>query len=101
MSFYPNTNKLNENNNIKKEENTYYTTYKEENLRTKRNSTEIINIEDKETINKNKFVKGPLEEMDHADHITDNRNIIQKSVNITQIYCSCAECGHKKKEFKY
>ena len=34
----------------------------------------------------------------HADHITDNRNIIQKSVNITQIYCSCAECGHKKKE---
>ncbi len=36
----------------------------------------------------------------HADHITDNRNIIQKSVNITQIYCSCAECGHKKKELK-
>ena len=34
----------------------------------------------------------------HADHITDNRNVIQKSVNITQIYCSCAECGHKKKE---
>ena len=34
----------------------------------------------------------------HAEHITDNRNIIQKSVNITQIYCSCAECGHKKKE---
>ena len=34
----------------------------------------------------------------HSDHITDNRNIIQKSVNITQIYCSCAECGHKKKE---
>ena len=34
----------------------------------------------------------------HADHITDNRNIIRKSVNITQIYCSCAECGHKKKE---
>ena len=34
----------------------------------------------------------------HAEHITDNRNIIQKSVNITQTYCSCAECGHKKKE---
>ena len=34
----------------------------------------------------------------HADHITDNRNIIQKSVNITQIYCSCAQYGHKKKE---
>ena len=34
----------------------------------------------------------------HGEHITDNRNIIQKSVNITQIYCSCAEGGHKKKE---
>ena len=34
----------------------------------------------------------------HKGHITDNRNIIQKSVNITQTYCSCAEGGHKKKE---
>ena len=34
----------------------------------------------------------------HAEHITDNRHMIQKSVNITNIYCSCAECGHKKKE---
>ena len=78
MSFYPNTNKLNENNNIKKEENTYYTTYKEENLRTKRNSTEIINIEDKETINKNKFVKGPLEEMDQEEknNYTEQENKI-------------------------
>ena len=35
----------------------------------------------------------------HAGHNTDGRNIIQKAVNITQ-YCSCAECGHKKKEVK-
>ena len=34
----------------------------------------------------------------HSEHITDNRNIIQNSVNITQVYCSCANCGHKKKE---
>ena len=35
----------------------------------------------------------------HAGHNTDGRNIIQKAVNITQ-YCSCAECGHKRKEIK-
>ena len=35
----------------------------------------------------------------HAGHNTDGRNIIQKVVNITQ-YCSCAECGHKRKEIK-
>ena len=34
----------------------------------------------------------------HKSHITDNKNIIQKSVNITQTYCSCAEGGHKRKE---
>ena len=35
----------------------------------------------------------------HAGHNTDGRNIIQKAVNITQ-YCSCAECGHKRKDIK-
>ena len=35
----------------------------------------------------------------HAGHNTDGRNIIQKAVNITH-YCSCAECGHKKKDIK-
>ena len=35
----------------------------------------------------------------HAGHNTDGRNIIQKAVNITH-YCSCAECGHKRKEIK-
>ena len=33
----------------------------------------------------------------HAGHNTDGRNTIQKVVNISQ-YCSCAECGHKRKE---
>ena len=35
----------------------------------------------------------------HAGHNTDGRNIIQKAVNISQ-YCSCAECGHKRKDIK-
>ena len=35
----------------------------------------------------------------HAGHNTDGRNIIQKAVNVAQ-YCSCAECGHKRKEIK-
>ena len=35
----------------------------------------------------------------HAGHNVDNRNVIQKVVNISQ-YCSCAECGHPKKDIK-
>ena len=33
----------------------------------------------------------------HAGHNTDGRNTIQGAVNTFQ-YCSCAECGHKRKE---
>ena len=33
----------------------------------------------------------------HAGHNTDGRNTIQGAVNTSQ-YCSCAECGHKRKE---
>ena len=33
----------------------------------------------------------------HKDHSGDQRNVIQRVVNITEVLCSCAECGHKAK----
>ena len=70
--------KLNEKNNNKKEDNINNTTEKEESIRIKRISTQIINIEKKETMIKNKSENLPLEEINQEEQNTrkekDNKN---------------------------